>query len=205
MLLDRWTLTDQVSSVHFSTWPGVTCQPSVMRQPRVKCAVLALGLLLILYLQQTPSHVKSELANSVNGSQPPTGSHGQKSDVGTGEMRASQKTSFAPLYPSLSSSSLSSPSINASKDFSVQDNAREARPSSQVQPGNMSQEAIDTEVAAFVTDNAQRKQLVIDECRKFRSNSSSGYQRLVARTMAGRTPRAHAFTIVPRRRFDKNQ
>ena len=77
--------------------------------------------------------------------------------------------------------------------------------SSQVQPGNMSQEAIDTEVAAFVTDNAQRKQLVIDECRKFRSNSSSGYQRLVARTMAGRTPRAHAFTIVPRRRFDKNQ
>jgi len=63
----------------------------------------------------------------------------------------------------------------------------------------MSQEAIDTEVTAYLAENTLRKQLVADECRKFRANSSSGYQRLVARTMAGRTPRAHAFTIVPRR------
>ena len=50
----------------------------------------------------------------------------------------------------------------------------------------MSQDAIDAEVEAFLADNIERKQLVKDECRRFRGNSSSGYQHLVARTMAGR-------------------
>ena len=202
MLSDRWTLTnDQVSPVHLSTWPGVTCQPSVMRHPRVKCTGLALGLLFILYLQRRPSHNKTEPAKSVQAGQHTPGFSGQKSDVGTEEERESQKTSFATLSPSLSSSS---PSVRAGDDIVAEDDVREVRLSSQPQSSNMSQEAIDTEVAAFLAENTLRKQLVVDECRKFRANSSSGYQRLVARTMAGRTPRAHAFTIVPRRRFDAN-
>ena len=200
MLLDRWTLTnDQVSPVHLSTWPGVTCQPSVMRHPRVKCTGLALGLLLILYLQQRPSHVKIESAKSVETVQHTQRFSGQKSDVGTEEERDSPRTSFATLSPSLSSSS---PSVKSGADIVAEDDLQEMRLSSQAQSSNMSQEAIDTEVAAFLAENTLRKQLVVDECRKFRANSSSGYQRLVARTMAGRTPRAHAFTIVPRRRFD---
>ena len=205
MLSDRWALTsDQVSPVHFSTWPGVTCQPIVMRHPRVKCTIMALGLLFVLYVQQHPSHIKTEGTKSVKAVQVvqhTPGVSGQKLDVGTEEERVSQ-TSFATLSPSSSSSS---PSIKSDANvIGVEDDdEREARPSSQPQSGNMSQEAIDTEVAAFLAENTLRKQLVVDECRKFRGNSSSGYQRLVARTMAGRTPRAHAFTIVPRRRFDR--
>ena len=199
MLSDRWALTsDQVSPVHFSAWPGVTCHPSVMRHPRVKCIGLALGL--ILFIQQQPSHINTDRVKSVKTVQHTSGVSGQKLDVDTEKERVSQ-TSFATLSPISSSSS---PSTKSGADMvGAEDDVREARPSSQPQSGNMSQEAIDTEVAAFLAENTLRKQLVVDECRKFRGNSSSGYQRLVARTMAGRTPRAHAFTIVPRRRFDR--
>ena len=200
MLLDRWTPTDQVSPVHFPTWPGVTCQPSVMRHPRVKSTGLALGLIFILYLQQHKSDIKTEPAKSERTVQHTLGFSGLKSDAGSEEERVSQ-TSFSTLSSSLSSSSPSI--IKSGGDVLAEDDVKEGNASSRPQSGNMSQEAIDSEVAAFLTENTLRKQLVMDECRKFRGNSSSGYQRLVARTMAGRTPRAHAFTIVPRRRFDK--
>ena len=96
MLLDRWTLTnDQVSPVHFSTWPGVTCQLSVMRHPRVKWTGLAFGLLFILYVQHL-SNIKTEREKSGQTVQHTLVFSAQKLDVGTGEERVGQ-TSFVTL------------------------------------------------------------------------------------------------------------
>ena len=150
-----------------------------MRQPRVKCAGLALGLLLLLILylqhQEHPSRTKAE---TVTTEEIPTRLSELRLQNGTEENTEGQRSAFVPYSPH-SSSSRTDEKTGNNDSFIV-------RPSTKVQSGNMSQDAIDAEVEAFLADNSERKQLVKDECRRFRGNSSSGYQHLVARTMAGR-------------------
>ena len=177
----RWTGGLQLTRCLLSTYPHghpcVTCQRSMMRQPRVKCAGLALGLLLILYLQHQ-EHPSSTKAETVTTEEIPTRLSELRLQNGTDWNTEGQRSAFVPYSPHSSSSTPDEKTGN--------NNSFIVRPSTKVQSGNMSQDAIDAEVEAFLAENSERKQLVKDECRRFRANSSSGYQHLVARTMAGR-------------------
>merc|ERR1711971_226050 len=100
---------------------------------------------------QHPSHIKTEGEKSEQTVQHTQVFSTEKLDVGPGGEERVGQTSFATLSPSSSSSS---PSVKPSTNIVVAEgDVRETRPSSQAHPGNMSQEAIDTEVVAFLAEN----------------------------------------------------
>ena len=57
----------------------------------------------------------------------------------------------------------------------------------------------DPDTLEFIEENNMRKQMISDQCRAF-IQESRGQQRLIARTVQQRRPRAQMFTVVPRKK-----
>ena len=57
----------------------------------------------------------------------------------------------------------------------------------------------DLDTLEFIEENNMRKQMISDQCRAF-IQESRGQQRLIARTVQQRRPRAQMFTVVPRKK-----